>query len=92
MSYLERLLTLDKIIEQLGQSKCEEIKLSHQVVSMSERIGQMGENDKKPSDSLIKVMDKRRYTRERLTEVRVEIQELETEKERLKTTLEYGDE
>ena len=92
MSYEEKLLTLDKIIQNLGKSRCEEINLSAEVTSMTERIAQLSDDKRKPTDTLITVMDKRRYTRERLTEVRVEIQELETEKERLRTILEYGDE
>ena len=34
MSYEEKLLTLDKIIQNLGKSRCEEINLSAEVTSM----------------------------------------------------------
>ena len=38
----------------------------------------------------MKVVDKRRHTRERLTEVRVEVQELETEREKIESELKWG--
>ena len=41
---------------------------------MTERIAQLSDDKRKPTDTLIKIMDKRHYTRERLTEVKVEIQ------------------
>ena len=67
-----------------------EIELSHQVESMNERISQLNKQ-RNGGDALIKVMDKRRHTRERLTEVRIERQELETERELVVAELEYGE-
>ena len=87
----QRIEKLEGIISSIGDAKCEEIELTHQIESMSERIAQLTASRQK-GDSLIKVMDKRRHTRERLTEVRVEIQELQTEKEQLEVNLEHSDE
>jgi len=89
MTRMEKLVRLDEILGSLGEVQCEEIELSHQVESMNERITQLNKQ-RNGGDALIKVVDKRRHTRERLTEVRIERQELETEKERLKAELEYG--
>ena len=57
---------------------------------MNERISQLNKQ-RNGGDALIKVMDKRRHTRERLTEVRIERQELETERELVVAELEYGE-
>lgn len=91
MKKKRRIEELAAIISSIGEAKCEEIELTHQIESMSERIAQLTASRQK-GDNLIKVMDKRRHTRERLTEVRVEIQELQTEKEQLEVNLEHSDE
>ena len=90
MTKFEKLEKLDNILRQLGDVRCEEIELSHQVESMNERISQLNKQ-RNGGDALSKVMDKRRHTRERLTEVRIERQELETERELVVAELEYGE-
>lgn len=92
MTREERLTKLAQVIQELGSAKCEEIELAHELESMAERIAQLSDRlVRGDRDDVVRVIDKRRHTRERLTEVRVEIQELTTEKECLKARMEYGD-
>ena len=93
MTKQDRLTKLSKTIDDLGGARCEEIELVHELESMAERIKQLSDRViRGDRDDVVRVIDKRRHTRERLTEVRVEIQELTTEMERIKAELEYGDE
>lgn len=89
----EQLVSLDEVLTNLGLGRCEMIELDHQVESMTDRIDQLnlGSNNSKSSrDAIMKVVDKRRYTRERLAEVRVEVQELETQRDRIISCLKWG--
>lgn len=90
---IERLAQLKEVLMNLGMARCEQIELNHQVESMNDRINQLN-LDTNPSiktkDAIMKVVDKRRHTRERLTEVRVEVQELETEQQKIESVLKWG--
>ena len=89
---IERLAQLKEVLMNLGMARCEQIELNHQVESMSDRINQLNldQSAAKTKDAIMKVVDKRRHTRERLTEVRVEVQELETEQQKIESELKWG--
>ena len=88
----ERLAQLNEVLINLGMARFEQIERNHQVESMSDRINQLNleQPTAKNKDAIMKVVDKRRHTRERLTEVRVEVQELETEREKIESELKWG--
>jgi predicted nucleic acid-binding Zn-ribbon protein len=89
---IERLAQLKEVLINLGMARCEQIELNHQVESMNDRINQLNldQSAAKTKDAIMKVVDKRRHTRERLTEVRVEVQELETEQQKIESELKWG--
>ena len=89
---IERLAQLKEVLMNLGMARCEQIALNHQVESMNDRINQLNldQSAAKTKDAIMKVVDKRRHTRERLTEVRVEVQELETEQQKIESELKWG--
>jgi len=89
---IERLAQLKEVLMNLGMARCEQIELNHQVESMNDRINQLNldQSAAKTKDAIMKVVDKRRHTRERLTEVRVEVQELETEQQKIESELKWG--
>ena len=64
---IERLAQLKEVLMNLGMARCEQIELNHQVESMNDRINQLNldQSAAKTKDAIMKVVDKRRHTRER---------------------------
>lgn len=96
VSLTERLDRLTSLIEDESHKRKEEIELLRQIDSMDEREQFLKESNITPHSAdvwnqIIKVTDKRRHTKDRLAEVRCELETVRQEKEIAQVELNFYD-